>query len=517
MRNKIKKLITGIIIVSFIASISIGSLSLRGLSTSIDDSSFSDSNLSTQDIFWPPNSSEWTEVAPEEQGLDSDKIAEMFRYIESLRNYDIHSVIITRNGHLVTEEYLYDYKLLDTKEYSDQLPPKSYSGPIYHDQASTTKSLISILIGIAFQKGLLDNLNHTLYEFFADIWDPSFVDGELKKNITIEQLLTMNSGLADGDHPSYPSYAWPPTDCINLALDDVPLGYTPGQEGMWVYSDDGVNLLSGIITNVTGLSTEEFAKDNLFTPLGISEEEYNWANDSKGIDYGGYEFECSPKVQAKIGILCLNNGTWNGTQIVDKDYLKDATSTQYSGGKGAYGYLFYTDGLYGGYYSVGAGGQNIYVFPGYNITVGFTGANLAYYDPLLVDYIIQFAEDNAPQWDRIPGSKTIYEGDSFFYDVNASDTSGVDYSIDDTVNFNITSEGIITNLRSLSAGVYPLEIRAYNPFNNSVTTGINIRVLSRNGTPSNEIPGFDFNVILVMILCTSAVIIIRRKKGSKNK
>ena len=516
MRNKIEKLIICMISLTLIASFTIGSPSTQGINTKVDESSFSISDLSTQDINWPGNSSEWIEVAPETQGLDSDKIAEMFRYIEAVKSYDIHSVIIVRNGYLIAEEYLYDYKLLDTKEYSDQLPPKSYSGPIYHDQASTTKSLMSILIGIALQENLLDNLNQTLYEFFADIWEPSFVDGELKKNITIEQLLTMNSGLADGDHPSYPSYTWPPGDCINLALDRVPLAYTPGQEGAWVYSDDGVNLLSGIITNVTGTSTEEFAKDNLFTPLGISEDEYNWPNDSKGIDYGGYEFECSPKVQAKIGILCLNNGTWNGTQIVDKDYLKDATSTQVSAGKGGYGYLFYTDGPYGGYYSVGAGGQNIYVFPEYNITVGFTGANYAYYDPLLVDYIIQFAEDNAPQWDRVPGSKTIYEGDSFYYDVNASDTSGVDYSIDDTINFNITSEGIITNLRSLSAGDYPLEISAYNPFNNSITAGINIRVLPRDGTPSNGIPGFDFNMILVMIFCTTAILIIWRKKGSKN-
>ena len=516
MRNKIKKLLTGIIIVSLIASISIASLSLRGFSTSIDDSSFSDSNLSTQGVFWPPNSSDWTEVAPETQGLDSDKIAEMFSYIKSLKNYDIHSVIIVRNGYLLVEEYLYNYEVLDIKEYSDQLPPKSYSGPIYHDQASTTKSLISILIGIALQKGLLDNLNQTLYEFFAHIWEPSFIDSELKKNITIEQLLTMNSGLVEDGDPGYPSFAWPPADCINLALDDIPLGYTPGEEGEWGYSDDGVNLLSGIIANVSGMSTEEFAKDNLFTPLGISEDEYNWLNDSKGIDYGGYEFECSPKVQAKIGTLCLNNGTWNGTQIIDNDYIKDATSNQVSGGKGGYGYLFYTNGPHGGYYSIGAGGQNIYIIPEYNITIGFTGATYLDYDSLIVDYIVQFAKDNPPKWDRIPGSKTIYEGDSFYYDVNASDTSGVDYSIDDTVNFNITSEGIITNLRSLSAGVYPLQISAYNPFNNSVTTGINIRVLSRNGIPSNGIPGFDFNMIFLMIFCTSVVLIIRRKKYSKN-
>ena len=509
MRNKLIKLFTSMILLVLITSYTVGFLSMQGIISSGDDFTFSVDNLSTQDTFWPANSSEWTEVVPEDQGLDSDKIAEMFQYIEAYKTLDIHSVIIVRNGYLLVEEYLYNYEVLDTKEYSDQLPPKSYSGPIYHDQASTTKSLMSVMIGIALQQGLIDNLNQTLYEFFGHIWNEStFVDSELKKNITIVQLLTMNSGLS-GEYYHDP---WPPADCINLALEHVPLVYTPGDPGEWEYTDFGPNLLSGIITNVTdGKSAGEFAKEHLFTPLNISEEEYNWSHDNQNISYGAYEFECSPKVQAKIGMLCLNNGTWNGTQIVDEDYIKDATSTQVSTGKGAYGYLFYTNGPYGGYYSVGAGGQNIYVIPQYNITVGFTGANDAGYDPLIVNYIIQFAADNAPEWDRVPGSKTIYEGESFYYDVNASDTSGVDYSIDDTVNFDITSEGIITNSRSLSAGVYPLEIRAYNSFNNSITANIDVTVIS---TSSDGIPGFEFNMILIVVLCTSAVIIIRRKKYS---
>ncbi|NVM44830.1 MAG: serine hydrolase [Candidatus Lokiarchaeota archaeon] len=510
MRDKIAKLFTRIILLVLITSSSLGLVSIQQNSTNINDFPDSDSNLSTQDVYWPGDSSEWTEVEAETQGLDSDKIAAMFR--DMMLYIDIHSIIIVRNGYLIVEEYLYNYQVLDTKEYSDQLPPKSYSGPIYHDQASTTKSLISILIGIALQQGLLDNLNQTLYEFFGHIWNEStFVDSALKKNITIGQLLTMNSGLS-GEYYHDP---WPPVDSINLSLEHVPLSYTPGDPAVWEYTDFGPNLLSGIITNVTGgQSAGEFAKDNLFTPLGISEEEYNWNHDSLNISYGAYEFECSPKVQAKLGMLCLNNGTWNGTQIVDEDYIKDATSTQVSTGKGAYGYLWYTNGPYGGYYSVGAGGQNIYVIPQYNITVGFTGANEASYDPLLVNYIIQFAADNAPEWDRAPGSKTINEGDSFYYDVNASDTSGVDYSINDIVNFHITSEGIITNSRRLSAGVYPLLISAYNPFNNSITAGINVRVIA---TSSNEIPGFDFNLILFMILCTSAVLIFWRKKYSNIK
>ena len=505
MKNKIEKLFTCMILLVLISSFSLASLSMRGISKSVDNSPFSVSNLSTQDLFWPSNSSDWTEVAPETQGLDSDKIAAFFRYIEQ-NSFDIQSVIIVRNGYLLTYEYLHNSQLLENKSY--------YGGRKIHDQWSTTKSLISILIGIALKEGFLDNLSQTLYEFFADIWEPSFIDSEIKKNITIEQLLTMNSGYGDYYIPD--AEAKIADDWIKFALEEVPLVFTPGDAGEWEYSSDGPTLLSGIITNVTGKSAEEFAQEYLFTPLGISEDEFDWDYDAQNITYGGYGFACSPKVQAKLGMLCLNNGTWNGTQIVDKDYMKNATSFKIYGEKSGYGYLFYTDGPFEGYFAAGAAGQFIYVIPKYNITVGFAGIFPGEYSYLLENYIVQFAEDNAPEWDQIPEDQLIQEGDSFFYDVNASDTSGVEYSIDNTVNFTISPERIITNSSSLSLGVYPLEIRAYNSFNNSITAMINVIIKSESSTSTNGIPGFDFNMILIMILCTSAVLIFRRKRNSKN-
>ncbi|MHA2391428.1 MAG: serine hydrolase domain-containing protein [Promethearchaeota archaeon] len=348
--------------------------------------------------FWPSNSSEWTEIAPEEQGLDSDKIADMFEFIEK-NSYDIHSVIIVRNGYLLTEKYLYKSQVIENKSY----PGREKT----HDQASMTKSLMSIAIGIALQEGFLNNLNQTLYEFFADIWDPSFVDSEPKKNITIEQLLTMNSGLVNDWNPRYPPDAKTRggIDILKWALEEVPLGFTPGEPGKFEYSNDGPNLLSAIITNVSGKSTVEFAKEYLFTPLEISEDEYYWWHDEKCICSGGFGFACSPKVQAKLGMLCLNNGSWNEKQIVDSNFMKNAITTQISWGKPGdlkkfkkkwleYGYLFYTNGPFGGYYMSGAGGQSIYVIPKYDIIVGFTGAKKEEkdYNNLIENYILQFAE-----------------------------------------------------------------------------------------------------------------------------
>ncbi len=442
MRNKTKKLIICLISLFLVTSFLIGSLSIRGISTNVDDFSSSLSTSSTQDTFWPGNSSEWTEVAPETQGLNSSKIAEMFDYIEE-QLHSINSIIIIRNGHLLVYEYLQNSEIFTNTNGS-----KSYPWGTLHGQWSTTKSLMSILIGIALQKDFLDNISQTLYEFFAHIWDANFTDSELKKDITIKQLLTMNSGLV-GYGPLYPpgSNTGIQGDCINWTLDKIPLLYTPGQAGAFEYSSDGPNLLSGIITNVTGKSAEEFAKEYLFEPLGISEDEYNWWHDDKNVSYGGYGFDCSPKVQAKLGMLCLNNGTWNGEQIVDKDYMKDVITPQITSFDGPYGYLFYLDikvtitNFFGakttksidGYYTVGAGGQCIYVLPEYNIVAGFTAYDVGHwiYNQILEDYILHQITD-------------------------------------------------------------PPE----------------------NGPTNPGIPGFDFNMIILMIFCTSVIILIRRKKSS---
>jgi len=316
---------------------------------------------------------------------------DMYEYIED-HSLDVHSVIIVRNGYIISEEYLHNSQIRDVKEY--------YGGSTLHVQYSTTKSLTALIIGIAIDKGYLNNINQTLYEFFADVWDPTY--DNRKKNITIEQLLTHTSGLPNGANGAYPSGSV----------------FTPGQTGAFEYSNDGCNLLTAILNNVTGSNAATFAKQHLFEPMGITDEEWNWWQDSNNISFGGYGFECSPRVQAKIGMLCLNNGTWNGTQLISSKWIREATTYKidhrwlnlavtklYD-----YGYLFYTDDPYNGYHTYGAGGQVIFVIPDYNITIGFTGSGLdsnlnqvdQWYRHMIDTYILQFTIDSGPG-DLIPG------------------------------------------------------------------------------------------------------------------
>jgi len=346
---------------------------------------------SNGEVYWPTN--EWTEVNPEDQRLDSNSISSMFGYIED-NCLDVHSVIIIRNGYLLTEEFLYDSQQRDTKTY--------YGGSKLHAQYSTTKSLMALLIGIAIEEGYLSNISQTLYEFFADIWNPSFTDSEQKKNITIEQLLTMNAGFIGMLNYAYPGGSTADIDCVEWALDDLPLVFTPGESGGFEYSNDGPNLLSGIISNVTGQNYANFAQKHLFDHMGITEEDWDWWVDTNGISFGGYGFECSPRVQAKLGLLCLNNGTWNGTQLIPSDWVRNATTYKVDGRwvynppskYFNYGYLFYTNDSHNGYHTSGAYGQSIFIIPEYNIVVAFTGGLSGAYDyeyrHLIETYILQF-------------------------------------------------------------------------------------------------------------------------------
>ena len=397
-----KRIIKVTCIVSLILICTLLSLSLLRFTSEGEDYSLRFSPLTAQGVVhWPGNSSEWTEIDPADQGLDSAKISDMFDLIES-SSYDIHSVIIAKNGYLIREEFLNGSQIRTEKTYED--------GSILHNQYSTTKSLMALLIGVAIGEGFLDNISQTLYEFFADVWNPSFTNSTLKKNITIEQLLTMNAGLVGSFDSSYPENSTVWTDCINWTLNNVPLQYTPGELGGFAYSNDGPHLLSGIISNVTGMNTSAFAQQYLFEPMGIIETEWDWWNDSKGVNFGGYGFSCSPKVQAKLGILCLNNGNWNGTQLIPSDFVKEATSFKTSHGRWNYapptdifnyGYLFYTNDTNDGYHTAGVGGQNIYVIPKYNTTVAFTGWDMsdAVYKSFIYDYIL-YSESNVTRWER---------------------------------------------------------------------------------------------------------------------
>ncbi len=335
-------------------------------------------SIASQD-YWPTDG--WLTSSPEEQNMSSKILSKIYDYVEDER-VNIHSVTIIRNGYIIEEKYLNFYKIRAVNEdYSQEM----------HVLYSVTKSITSLCIGVALKMGYIDNLSQTFFDIFPELWKPSY--DLRKKNITIEHLLMMTSGI-EWDEWSIP-YGSPGNDFTNMEISydwvlyylDKPMEYDPGEN--FKYSSGSSMLLSALIQKVTNQTTSEFAHENLFTPLGILEDHWNWDYSYGGITIGGAGLYMTPRDMAKIGLLCINNGTWEGEDIVPKEYILAATTDQQPPASYyTYGYQFWVQswGLYDSYSALGYMGQRIVVFPELSIVIVFTSyMSYTYY----LDYIIE--------------------------------------------------------------------------------------------------------------------------------
>ena len=254
--------------------------------------------------------------------------------------------------------------------------------------ASVTKSIVSILIGIAMDKGYIDNLDQKVLDFFPDY--------EVKKrekgiqNITLRNLLTMTAPYKYKFNP-YTKY-FTSSEWVKSSLDF--LG-GKGQVGEFRYAPIiGPDILSGILVKVTKQSTLEFARENLFHPLGIevkenivfhSKEEQlefykmtsisGWVADPVGVNTAGWGLTLTTSDMNKLGQLYLNGGSWNGKQIVSKKWVDESTREQSCWEKFnlKYGYLWWViDEREGCFSALGDGGNTIYVNTANNIVVSIS-------------------------------------------------------------------------------------------------------------------------------------------------
>ncbi len=197
-------------------------------------------------------------TSPEEQGMNSTILSEMYDYIEQNYIY-LHSVMVLRNNFIVNENYLENGKIRDEQNFQSNSP--WLINEDLHNTFSATKSITSLLIGIAIDHGYIDNINQTFFEFFPELLDSTIDDS--KSQITIEHLLTMTSGIPDEVEEN--------NNNVQNILNSILL-CEPGDE--FYYSSSACHLLSAIIDRSTEMKTEEFADKYLFKPIGISRK--NW-------------------------------------------------------------------------------------------------------------------------------------------------------------------------------------------------------------------------------------------------
>jgi CubicO group peptidase (beta-lactamase class C family) len=304
------------------------------------------------ETIWPVP--EWAESAPEEQGLDSGALADAVRQIRS-EGLNIHSILLIRNGYVVLDVSFYPY-----------------GNSVPHDMASVTKSVMATLIGLAIGRGDIPDADVQALSFFPE--RNQMAKGAGKEEVSVGNLMTMSSGI----------YCLPPPreatlwsmlasdDWIDYVL-DLPMVAEPGT--VFDYCSPNYHLLSGILTRSTGLSAAEFARANLFKPIGI--KDFVWPADSAGINYGWGDLRLFPRDAARIGYLYLNDGRWQTRRVLPKGWVNRATrprmTTPDPGTDYGYGWWLAKGDYAGLYEALGRGGQAITVWPAKKIVMVTTG------------------------------------------------------------------------------------------------------------------------------------------------
>jgi len=297
----------------------------------------------TQEKYYPTKN--WRVSTPEAQGMDSSKLAELFDKINDAYPF-VNSTLILRNGYIVAEKY--------NNGYSPNIKQYIYSA---------TKSILSGIVGIALDQELI-HLDDKITDIFSDrdIKEPD----ERKNKITIEHLLQMRDGFNYNDNQMYGSLL-ASEDPIQFVL-DLPMKEEPGFS--LNYNSANSHLLSAIVQEKSGMKTDEFAKEHLFEPLGISN--YYFA-ELQGVSLGANGLMLTPRDFAKFGQLYLNGGEWEGKQIISKEWIKASTSNTSDEKmyRSYYGYHWYVNDIDGQpvYYALGSFGQFLFVLPELNIVV----------------------------------------------------------------------------------------------------------------------------------------------------
>jgi CubicO group peptidase (beta-lactamase class C family) len=295
-------------------------------------------------------------------GLDKKLLTEMTNKIIDGTFSNVHSVLIIKNGKLVFEEYFYEYS-------KDKL----------HELRSATKSIVSALTGIAIDKGLIKNKNETVLSFFPEYTVAN--NSEEKKKITIEHLLTNQSGLdcdiTDAGSAGNENNMGNTDDWVKFTL-DLPMIDTAGRKGR--YCSGNSITMGRIIEKATQQSLTEFANQTLFKDLGIKNYKWNFKPD-KSSSETFCQIYLNSRDMAKFGLLYLNKGKWKGHQVISSDWVHQSLS-KHSEVQGVnYGYLWWikyldVDGVkYYGKAAQGNGGQKIYIWEDLDMVAVITGGN----------------------------------------------------------------------------------------------------------------------------------------------
>jgi CubicO group peptidase (beta-lactamase class C family) len=322
----------------------------------------------------PSPAPEWPTAAPAAVGLSAD-IGERLEEMVARGDFaGLHGLLLVRRGALALDRYFGG----EDEIWGKPRGVVAHSADALHDMRSVTKSIVSLLYGIALAEGLVPGVAAPVIDCFPHLGD---LATPAKRRITIGHALSMRLGLAwnedlaysdpdNGEHQMEQA-----TDRYRNILERS-LAHPPGR--VFTYCGGATALLGKIIANGAGQRLEAFARQRLFEPLGIAHLE--WINGSDGEAAASSGLRLRPRDLARVGQMVLNHGTWRGRQIVPRNWLTNAFKPRVHAGQGLrYGYQWWIGRLArSGKPWIGAfgnGGQRLIVIPSLSLLVVIIAGN----------------------------------------------------------------------------------------------------------------------------------------------
>ncbi|HEX9119232.1 MAG TPA: serine hydrolase [Terriglobales bacterium] len=343
--------------------------------------------------FDPPDRQDgWATSDAATAGLDTARLQALESAIASGELKKIGSVLVARHGKLVYEAYF------------------DGDAATLRDVRSASKTVTSMLVGIAIDKKALPGVQATILPFFPDKQPPQHPDPR-KQKITVEDFLTMSSLLECDDNNNFSrgneERMYVIEDWVKFALDLPIKGFAPWatkpQDSpfgrSFSYCTAGVTTLGAVIERATKTKLAEFAQNNLFTPLAI--QQVKWPYSPLGLAQGGGGLRLASRDYLKLGQLYLNGGKWKGTQVVSQEWVKTSLRPHVQADDNVlYGYLWWLRTFAAGGRQVSAqlmqgnGGNKVAIFPDLDMVVVITSTNYStrgmheQTDRILSDYIL---------------------------------------------------------------------------------------------------------------------------------
>jgi CubicO group peptidase (beta-lactamase class C family) len=345
----------------------------------------------------------WTIASPESVGLDGARLCTIAARLKETEA-NVHAVVIVRHGKLVFEQYF-----AGPDERWDVAGRYDFDATTKHDMRSASKSVVSLLVGIAIDRKLIASADEPVVKFFPEY---AAVKSPGWDQITLRHLLTMSSGMQWDENRGWND---PKNDEPHLGFEADPLRYILSKpiakppDAVWTYNGGGTDLLGSILERVSGKPLEAFAREVLFQPLGVTDVEWrNYPRNGKVAPAVGLRIR--PRDAAKIGQVMLDRGIWEGKPIVSPQWIEQSVRPRYQAIGYFSGLFFYGQQWWLGrsiarekevkwIAAMGSGGQRLFIVPARDLVVMTTSG--LYFTPgqgdgaldMLTNYILPAVQD----------------------------------------------------------------------------------------------------------------------------